>query len=129
MQRRQMVVLLASAAIGGSNALQASSIGEQGQSAQDHVSWVAEVMKRMDTIKPGMTGKELLTIFSIEGGIYNSMRPTVVSRNCPYFKMDVELQAINRPSRDENGRTAQVENDDDIILKVSTPYLQSMIID
>ena len=54
MQRR-MFALLASAAIGGANVFRASPTGDQGQSSQTHVSWVAEVLKRMQTIKPGMT--------------------------------------------------------------------------
>jgi hypothetical protein len=125
MQRRQMVIFLASAAIGGSKASQASPIGEQ----STHVDWVAEVMKRMDTIKPGMTRKDLLTVFTIEGGISEPLHRRFVSRDCPYFKMDVEFQAVGRPDRDVNGRGTLVEGNEDIILKVSTPYLQSMIVD
>lgn len=52
MQRRRVFVLFASAAI-GANVLQASPTGDQRQSSQVHVAWVAEVLKRMQTIKPG----------------------------------------------------------------------------
>ena len=124
-----MVAFLASAAIGGGNALHASRIGEQGQSPKDHIAWVTEVLKRMETIKPGMTRKKLLTVFTEEGGISQPLRRTYVSRDCPYFKIDVELQAVNPPSRDESGRVTLVENDEDILLKISTPYLQWTIAD
>jgi hypothetical protein len=129
MQRRHMVAFLASAAIGGSNALQASLTGEQGQSPKHHIAWVTQVLKRMETIKPGMTRKTLLTVFTTEGGISQPLRRTYVSQDCPYFKIDVEFQAVGRPSRDESGRSTLAESDEDILLKISTPYLQFSIAD
>lgn len=129
MQRRRIFAVLASAAIGGANALRASPPGEQRQSSQVHVAWVAEVLKRMQTIKPGMTRQTLLTAFTTEGGLSTGLQRTFVSRDCPYFKVDVEFQAVGRPNRDENGRVTLVEGDEDIILKLSTPYLQFSVMD
>jgi hypothetical protein len=54
------------------------------------MAWVAEVLKRMETIHPGMTRDALLTVFTTEGGLSNGLRRTFVSRDCPYFKVDVE---------------------------------------
>jgi len=93
------------------------------------VAWVAEVLKLMQTINPGMTRKTLLTVFTTEGGLSTGLRRTFVSRDCPYFKVEVEFQAVGRPNRDENGRVTLVEANEDIILKVSTPYLQGSIKD
>jgi hypothetical protein len=129
MQRRHVFVLLASAAIDGANALQASPTRDQGQSSQVHVAWVADVLKRMQAIKPGMTRKTLFTAFTTEGGLSTGVQRTFVSRDCPYFKVDVEFQAVGRPNRDENGRVTLVESDEDIIFKVSTPYLQFSVMD
>ena len=129
MQRRRIFAVLASAAIGGANALRASPTGEQRQSSQVHVAWVAEVLKRMQTIKPGMTRQTLLTAFTTEGGLSTGLQRTFVSRDCPYFKVDVEFQAVGRPNRDENGRVTLVEGDEYIILKLSTPYLQFSVMD
>ena len=129
MQRRRVFVLLASAAIGGATALEASPTGDQGQCSQSHVDWVAEVLKRMQTIKPGITRKALLTLFRTEGGLSTGLHRTFVSRDCPYFKVDVEFQAVGRPDRDEDGRVTLVEAKEDIILKVSTPYLQFSVVD
>jgi hypothetical protein len=91
MQRRRMFALLASAAIGGTNVLQASPTGDQGESSQAHLAWVAEVLKRMQTIKPGVTRKALLWVFTTEGGLSTGLQRTFVSRDCPYFKIDVEF--------------------------------------
>jgi hypothetical protein len=129
MQRRRVFVLLASAAIGGANVLQAGPSGDRGQFSQAHVAWVAEVLERMQTIKPGMTRKALLTVFTTEGGLSTGLQRTFVSRDCPYFKIDAEFQAVGRPARDENGRVTLLEGNEDIIRKVSTPYLQFSVMD
>src|SRR5580704_12131289 len=77
---------------------------EAQQTTAAHVAWVSEVLERMQTMKPGMTRKTLLTVFTPQGGLFSGLRRTFVSRDCPYFKVDVEFQAVGRPSRDENGR-------------------------
>jgi hypothetical protein len=128
MQRRRVFVLLASAAI-GANVLQAGPSEDQGRSSPGHVTWVAEVLERMQIIKPGMTRKTLLTVFTTEGGLSTGLQRTFVSRDCSYFKIDVEFQAVGRPDRDENGRVTLVEGNEDIILRVSRPYLQFGVMD
>ena len=128
MQRRRALVMLASAAIGGAHVLHASSKRIQGQpSCQDHVAWVSDVLQRMEAIKPGMTRKTLLTVFTTEGGISTRLRCTFVSRDCPYFKVDVTFQAVARPDQDKDGRVTGIEGDDDVILEISRPYLQFSI--
>jgi hypothetical protein len=128
-QRRGMFQLLAGAAIGGGNALFASpSIGNDHPS-QNHVAWVTEVLKRMQTILPGMTREALYQVFATGGGLSTRLQRTFVSRDCPYFKVDVEFQAVGRPNRDEDGRGTLVEDGKDLILKISIPYLQFSIMD
>ena len=127
MQRRRVIGLLASAALGGANVLQAKSTREEGRRA--HMAWVAEVLKRMETLLPGMTRKDLFSVFTTEGGISTGLRRTFVSRDCPYFKVDVEFQPVGRAERDADERVTLVESDDDIILKISTPYLQFSVVD
>src|ERR1700733_6044619 len=99
------------------------------QTNGDHVVWVAVVLKRMQTIKPGMTRKALLTVFTTEGGLSTGLQRTFVSRDCPYFKVDVEFQPVGRQARDEIGRVTLVEDSMDIITKISPPYLQFSIKD
>lgn len=99
------------------------------QANDSHVAWVAEALKRMQTIKPGMTRKTLLTVFTTEGGFYTDLQRTFVSRDCPFFKVDVEFQAVGRPARDDNGRVTLTEGNEDVILKVSAPYLQFSVQD
>jgi hypothetical protein len=81
----------------------------------------------MQTIKPGMTREALLTVFTTEGGLSTGLQRTFVSRDCPFFKVDVEFQAVGRSNRDGNGRVSLVESSQDVILKISRPYLQFSI--
>ena len=129
MHRRRAFVMLASAAIGCASVLEANPTVNQRQSYRAHVAWVAEVLKRMETIHPGMTRETLLTVFTTEGGLSTGLRRTFVSRDCPYFKVDVEFQAVGRANPDADGRVTLVEGDEDIVLKVSRPYLQFSIMD
>jgi hypothetical protein len=110
-------------------ASQKSSQAVQPPSAKDHAGWVVQVLMRMQTIKPGMTREKLLTVFTTEGGLSTGLRRTYVSKDCPYFKVDVEFQAVGRPGRDESGRVTMIEGAQDIILKISQPYLQFSILD
>jgi hypothetical protein len=83
----------------------------------------------METTKVGMTRAELLTVFTIEGGLSTGLHRTVVSRACPYFKVDVEFEAVGRPNRDADGRVTLAEDPADRIVKVSRPYRQGAVTD
>jgi hypothetical protein len=78
----------------------------------------------MQAILPGMTREALYQVFTTEGGLSTGLQRTFVSRDCAYFKVDVEFQAVGRPDRDGNGRVTLVEDGKDIILKISRAYLQ-----
>jgi|SRR5580700_696271 hypothetical protein len=120
MQRRDALVLFASTLPIPQMFKTSSATGERGQCSQSYVDWAAEVIKRMETIKPGVTRKNLLTAFTAEGGLSTGLQRTYVSRDCPYFKVDVEFHAEGRPDRDANGRVTLVESDHDAIRKIST---------
>jgi hypothetical protein len=93
------------------------------------VAWVAEALKRMQTIQPGMTREDLLKVFTTEGGLSTRLHRTFVSQDCPYFKVDVQFDAVGRPNRDGSGRVILVEGHQDIIVKISRPYLQLTVSD
>ena len=95
----------------------------------DHITWVANVLQLMETVKSGMTRETLLTVFTTEGGLSTGLQRTYVSQECPYFKVDVEFDAVGRPNRDRDGRVTLIEDPRDIILKISRPYLQFSVMD
>jgi len=111
------------------SALVGASESRQPRTREEHIAWVAEELQRMQTIKPGMTRKELLVVFTTEGGLSTPLRRTFVSRDCPYFKVDVEFEAVGRPSRNSDGRVTMVEGEQDRITKISRPYVQLSVID
>jgi hypothetical protein len=89
----------------------------------------ATSLKRMLTIKPGMTRAALLKAFTTEGGLSTGLRRTFVSRDCPYFKVDIEFKAVARPDRDDEGRVTLTEDPRDLIVTISRPYLAFSVID
>ncbi len=102
---------------------------QQAQASLDPTEWVAQTLTRMQTIKAGMTRRELLTVFTTEGGLSTGLQRTYVSRDCPYFKIDVEFKAVGRSERDADGRVTLTEGSDDVIYKISRPYLQFSVMD
>ena len=96
---------------------------------QERQVWVAHAIEKMQSIKTGMTRADLLKVFRTEGGLSTGLHRTFVSRDCAYFKVDVEFQAVGRADRDSDGRVTLEENPRDIIVKISRPYLQFSITD
>jgi len=99
----------------------------QERTTQDHIEWVNHTLQRMETIKPGMTRFDLLKVFRTEGGFSTGLRRTFVSPDCPYFKIDVEFKAVGRPDSDNAGFVTLLEDNRDIIVKISKPYPQFTI--
>lgn len=130
MIRRLLVLALFSMiAINGSTSVRLMLSANQESCAQDHRAWVTQVLEKMETIKVGMTREALLKVFTTEGGLSTGLRRIFVSRDCPYFKVDVEFEAVGRPDRDRDGRVTLVEDNQDIIVKISRTYLQFSILD
>ncbi len=125
LQRRRILQLLAAATVGGTPALASQ---ESAASRSAHVAWVAESLKQMLTIEPGMSRSQLMTVFTTEGGLSTALQRTFVSHDCPYFKADV---TFHRASHDPSGgREASLrELDNDVIATISRPYLQFSIRD
>jgi hypothetical protein len=105
------------------------SISGPSREQQAHIDWVGKVYERMLTIAPGMTRAQLLKIFEPDGGLSTSLQGRFVSRECLYFKVEVEFEAVGRSSRDANGRVTMIEAEDDRIVKISRPYVEPRFAD
>jgi hypothetical protein len=123
LKRLLMLAMLLGTVMGG--------CAQSGQraSSQDHVAWVAQALKRMQTIQPGMTRHDLLTVFTTEGGLSTRLQRTYVSRDCPYFKVDFEFKAVGPADGGVGNQMGRLEGSQDIIVKMSRPYLQNSIED
>jgi hypothetical protein len=91
--------------------------------AQERDDWVRNALIKMDSIRSGMTREQLAKVFTMQGGLSNGLRRTFVSRDCSYFKVDVEFKAVGRPDHDNGGRVTTIEDPRDIIVRISQPYL------
>lgn len=80
---------------------------------ESHIQWVAEALKKMQTVQVGMTRDQLDQIFDHDGGIYTAGSETYVYRRCPYFKVDVKFDT-----------KAKGPIGTDKILRISRPYLE-----
>jgi hypothetical protein len=85
--------------------------------------WVAGCLKEIQNIKVGMTRKQLLEVFTTEGGLSTRTWRTYVYHKCPYVKVDVGFKPIGNES-DKLG-----ERDEDVIATISMPYWQWPIMD
>lgn len=83
---------------------------------QERTKWIAKVLRQTGKIKPGMRRKDLLTVFTTEGGLSTRFQRTYVHVECPYIKVNVRFRASNE-------RNALQEDPDDIIESISQPYL------
>jgi hypothetical protein len=113
--------------IGSSVFVRSTQRASQEPCLQDHNAWVTDALEKIESIKPGMTRRDLLRVFNTEGGLSTRLRRTFVSRDCPYFKVVVDFKAASGPDRDSAGSLNSVEDNRDIIVKVSKPYLQFAI--
>jgi hypothetical protein len=123
---RRRALTLCAALVAG---VQHSHLKAEPGPADSHTAWVAEVLKRMQTIKVGMSREVLLKVFTIEGGLSTGLQRTFVSRDCQYFKVDIQFKAVGRPDRDNQGRVTLTEDSRDLIVEISRPYLAFSVMD
>jgi len=125
MQRRQVFSALAGSVLLSAGVRESAAQQEQPDSAASHTKWVEQVLLRVLTIKPGMTRKQLTELFTTEGGLATRAQRTYVYRECSLFKISVNFKAS-----DDSGDDAWIrEEENDVIVKVSDPYLQFSIRD
>lgn len=88
-----------------------------------HSEWLAQVMKEIATIEPGMTRKDLLKVFEEEGGLSTRTQRRYVYRGSRYIKVDVTFEAVGKPE------AQRAESPKDKIVKISKPFLEWSILD
>jgi hypothetical protein len=94
------------------------------QDKDDHVKWVANSLKEMETIKVGMTRADLLRVFAEEGGLSTRRWRQYVYQKCPYFKVKVEFEPVGEPEGPNS-----MESSKDKIAKISQPFLEWSVLD
>jgi hypothetical protein len=128
-QRLFVLLLLSIIVIGGSAAFRPAQSANPEPCAQNHEAWLKQVFEKMETIKPGMTRMDILKVFKTEGrlskgGLTTGLRRTFISLDSPQFRVDVEFKPVNRPDIAGPVTLISPEDNRDIIVKISKPYLQ-----
>ena len=85
--------------------------------AQERTKWITKVLYQTGKIRPGMRRKDLLKLFTTEGGLSTNRSRTYVLVECPYIKVDVQFKPGSNGS------------DEDIIESLSKPYLAWGVMD
>ena len=93
------------------------SVPEGPAYSRQRIMWVAKVLRRIDSIHPGMTRSDLESTFTTEGGISAREQQTYVYKDCPYIKVNVVFSA--------RGATGA----QDRIVSISPPYLAYSVMD
>lgn len=125
-QRRSFLRGLGAAAVvanAGRKSFAGRSEGAE-RCSSEHVAWVTQALQRMQTIHVGMTRADLMTVFTTEGGLSTGLQRTFVSRDCPFFKVDVTFRRAKERPAEEGERRFLAEYEDDVMASVSRPYLQ-----
>jgi hypothetical protein len=110
-----LFVIIASSVLG-----QQTAGGPCVPSENERTQWVDSVLRLVGTLKPGMTRKDLSKLFTEEGGLSIRTQRTYVYRQCPHIKVDVTLAPASAGIN---------EMPEDVIVKISRPYLQYTISD
>lgn len=114
MRKLVIIVLIVFVTLGMN--FSAGSVATQ-RKTMSHSEWVAQTLAAIQTIKVGMTRKDLLKLFTVEGGISTRNSRTFVFRECSYIKVDVGFEPM--------GAT----EDQYKIIRISKPYLAQSVID
>jgi hypothetical protein len=126
--RRTLLRMLVVTSAGGGVLSVAQQPERHGPSNCDHVAWVSESLKRMQSAQPGTTRDQLMRVFTTEGGIiFSGLQRTFVSRDCPYFKVDITFRRTTPPDGGAPGVFDELGSD--VIVTISRPYLQFSIMD
>jgi hypothetical protein len=88
-----------------------------------HTQWVASVLRWTYDIKPGMTRKNLLRVYTVDGGLSTRTQRTYVLKGCPYIKVDVKFLPVG------NVQDGLTQDPNDKIQEISKPYLDYSIMD
>jgi hypothetical protein len=84
---------------------------------EERTKWIGKALRQISKIQPGMRRKDLLEIFTTEGGLSTRTQRTYVFIECRYIKVTVGFKPVSSQS------TGLDDDPDDIIESISQPYL------
>jgi hypothetical protein len=97
--------------------LDEESVPEGAAYSQQRAQWIANVLRQITSIHPGMTRRDLESTFTTEGGLSWREQQTFAYKDCRYIKVDVVFSG-----------TGATEAEDKIV-RISKPYLAWTVMD
>jgi outer membrane protein assembly factor BamE (lipoprotein component of BamABCDE complex) len=91
---------------------------------KERSAWVEKCLADFESIKPGMTRREVEKRLRQDGGPSIGLDSRFVHSDCPYFKVDIEFVM-----KTDNSLPTGPVSPDDLVSKVSIPYLQNPVMD
>lgn len=86
----------------------------------DHSKWLESSLQEIETIKVGMTRRDLMKLFRAQGGIFTRTQQQFVYRKSPLIQVTVKFEAVGRP---DIIVPEQSDIDDDKIVEISMPFI------
>ncbi len=99
--------------------IQDESLQMSAELSAERMKWISKVLRQIGKFRPDMRRKDLLKVFSTEGGLSFGTQRTYVYAECPYIRVIVHFKA---PTNE--GPVAKDDDPDDIVESISQPYLQ-----
>ncbi|HKR02331.1 MAG TPA: hypothetical protein VJT09_16765 [Pyrinomonadaceae bacterium] len=89
-------------------------------------NWMESSLVEIETIKVGMTRRELMKVFRAQGGIFTRTQQQFVYRGSSHIHVTVKFEEVGQP-----GIIAPEQGDigDDKIVEISTPFIAREMID
>jgi hypothetical protein len=119
-------LILITSAIGGvgvATGQEALKVKPRAANSQQ-TKWIAKSLMEIQSVKVGMTRAQLTKVFTTEGGVSSRTWRRYVYRECPFIKVDVEFKPVGTSKKYPH---AQSRND--VITKISKPFLEQSIMD
>ncbi len=88
-----------------------------------HIVWLSERLQEAESVKPGMTGADLLKVFTHDGGLQHFQPQAFVMRSCTLIKVDVMFDLPQDASK------TKLRLEELRIKSISKPYLEPMYMD
>jgi hypothetical protein len=87
--------------------------------------WFRMCYENLLAVKPGITRRELDKMLDMDGGICSPSLPRYCHRECPCLKINVKFDVKRNP----DNQNRMVWSDDDKVLGVSRPYVETPFYD
>jgi len=118
---KKKLSLLLSAALVSLTFVVSTSRSALPQETCDHTKWLEGSLEEIETIKVGMTRRDLMKLFREQGGLFTRTQQQFVYRKSPYIQVTVKFEAIGQPViiLPEDG--GDISNDK--IVEISGPFI------